>query len=656
MSKLLNTSSRFSRAHSLIHQTRGLSLLGAAGVLIALTLGGCGPEDREKWTWNPFEKKSKATAPDAGTKARRPAPPAPPATASNTPNNNAKPTTDDQKAEQVNRDVGNYASTFPPNNNTAKPREADPRTPAIDDDRALADASSSSPRAQRTSARPSPTPSASPQAPSPTTPSDGMSEELVLIPTGSNTSSQSPSSGGNVVDIHGGSNTGNSAQPPSTTPDSTAIVMTYDGDNRQPTHSNPDPAESTNAAAPEDDAAKNDRPPVLGSVAIEAGTESGTDAPADDGSMKDVEINDTTKITPTPIRPIDMDKPANPTSPTPVKPSSTEIAPPINSTPPPAPKKIIEESKPAPTPDSSEVKPFEDREDTPPPVKPQPVKSEPVKSEPVKPAPIEPKPEDITKPANPPANVTPPTPTPAPIANEVNRPIDTPARQIADMEAIVARQPNNIDQQLKLRMRYLEQGDEFRAVQPTPGMSEDVERTVIAQIKSVIAAKSSDGRAAPEAANKQLVSAETIRAGAVAKADLMVPRVALCTAIRAFGDYTPIEPPTFPAGRNNRVLVYIEVENFMSKQMDDGQYKTILSLRESLLDARGRELWSQQNPPVEDINRQRRRDFFLTTGERPISPKLPPGEYFYKVEVEDLQASKVNSAKTQFKLVAVGKN
>ena len=46
----------------------------------------------------------------------------------------------------------------------------------------------------------------------------------------------------------------------------------------------------------------------------------------------------------------------------------------------------------------------------------------------------------------------------------------------------------------------------------------------------------------------------------------------------------------------------------------------------------------------------------LTTGERPISPKLPPGEYFYKVEVEDLQASKVNSAKTQFKLVAVGKN
>lgn len=629
MSNFLNSSSRPSAARRAGRQTSGLSLLAAAGVLFGGILGGCSQEQRENWTWNPFEKKSKTTAPDAGTKARRPAPPPPPATASNTPQNNAKPTADDQKAEQVNRDVGNYASSFPNKNNT-RPSQTNSRTPAIDDDQSLAEASPP-PRAARTSARPAPSsPSA---APPPTTPTNSMGDELVLMPADSNTSA---ADAGHSTSAH---------------PDSNSIAMASAGDNRQPTHSDPDPIFSSHPATTEDEPEANARPPVLGSVAIEAGADTEAHARVDDNAMRDIEYTDPTGIKPTPIRPIDMDRPVNSSDATPAKPATSEISPPVKSTPPPAAKTVVEQPKPKP--ESSTVEPFEDREDAPPPVKPASVKPQPVS-----PAPIEPKSEDNPKASIPPAIATPPTPTPAPppSANENNRPIESTARQIADLEAIVARQPNNIDQQLKLRMRYLEQGDEARALKPTPGMSEDIERTVINQIKSVIAAKSADGRTAPEAANKQLESAEAIRTGAAAKADLLVPRVALCTAIRAFGDYTPIEPPTFPAGRNNRVLVYIEVENFMSKQTDDGQYKTVLSLRESLLDARGRELWAQQNPPVEDISRQRRRDFFLTTGERPISAKLPPGEYFYKVEVEDMQASKINSAKTQFKLVAVGKN
>jgi len=647
MSKSLNSSTTRNNVRRHHRSYRTPTPLAVTGIMAAAVLVGCSQEQRENWTWNPFEKKSKATAPDAGTKARRPAPPPPPATASNAPNNNAKPTAEDQKAEQVNRDVGNYANSFPQDNSKPKPRESDPRTPAIDDDRPLADATTTPRGAQRTSARPA----AQPTAPSPSGPaSSDTSEDLVLMPTGSANTPVSSTSGGNSSDVHGGTNNTNVAHSAGQT-EPNAIVMT-DSSNPQPpanTHSIPsgtEPDEQT-----EDDNAANGRPPVLGSVQIEGGAESNASTNSDAGTMTPVDDGKNTTITPTPIRPIDTEKPS-----TPIKPASSEISQPVNTAA--APKNPANEPRPRPV--TEEVTPFEDREDVPPAVKPQPVapqqpirpepiKSEPIKQEPnqpapVKPEPIEPKPQDNAKPATPPALVS-----STPAATEAS-----PARQIADMEAIVARQPNNIDQQLKLRMRYLEEGDEARALRPTPGMSEDVQRTVIAQIKSVIAAKSADGRTAPEAANQQLASAEAIRAGAAAKADLLIPKVALCTAIRAFGDYTPYDPPTFPAGASdNKVLVYIEVENFMSRETDDGQFKTVLTLRESLLDARGRELWSMQNPPVEDINRQRRRDFFLITPVRKIPPKLPPGEYFYKVEVEDVQAGKVNSGKTQFKLVTV---
>lgn len=637
MSKSLNLSSGRNLARRQHRSFRTPTLLAITGMMAAAVLVGCSQEQRENWTWNPFEKKSSTTAPDAGTKARRPAPPPPPATASNAPNNNAKPTAEDQKAEQVNRDVGSYTNSFPQDSSRPKPRESDPRTPVIDDDRPLADANPTPRGAQRTSARPASPPASPP--PSAPPPSD-MSEDLVLMPTGSANTPVSSTSGGHSSDTHGGTDNTNVAHSTGQ-PEPNAIVMSHPNNPQPPadTHSIPSGVEPDEPI--EDDNAANGRPPVLGSVQIEGGADSNSAKNSDADTMMPVDDGKNTTITPTPIRPIDTEKPS-----TPVKPASTEISQPIKAATPP--KNPSDDAKPKPV--NEEVTPFEDREEVPPAVKPQPatpqqpIKPEPIKPAPIKSEPIESKPQDTAKPATPPAIVS-----STPIATEAS-----PARQISDLEAIVARQPNNIDQQLKLRMRYLEEGDEARALKPTPGMSEDVQRTVIAQIQSVINAKSSDGRMAPEAANKQLASAEAIRAGAAAKADLLIPKVALCTAIRAFGDYTPYDPPTFPAGANdNKVLVYIEVENFMSRETDDGQFKTVLTLRESLLDARGRELWSMQNPPVEDINRQRRRDFFLITPVRKIPPKLPPGEYFYKVEVEDVQAGKVNSGKTQFKLVTI---
>jgi len=620
-----------------------ISLMALAVAMIGAAFGGCSQEQRDNWTWNPFEDKSKTTPPDAGTKARRPADAT--ATASNEPRTTAKPAADDPKAEQVNCDVDTYTRNFNSDRNASRPRSNDSQTPTIDDDRQLADASAS--RAQRTSARPAParndsartdtrgtqspatgTTSSSPRSSNSNSNSSiDSGDDLVLIPTGSSGSAVStpPVTHSEPAPQYPASSDSSASSYPETPsssnssvqPETTHVAMTTPSTSSQ----TPEPVQNPYITSTEDTEADEpvSRPPVLGSIVIEAGNENES---SDSTNTTDIGDARTSSRPPAPATTNSAQA-----KPTPIADTKPRVEP----------KPTIIEPEPIPPPRSAT--PFEDRDGA------NDTVIEPIRSEP-RPQP---------KPA-----VTPIHPTPTPVrpvvANNAAPAAVGTAKQIADLEAIVARQPNNIDQQLKLRMAYLLEGDETRAVTPTPGMSEDVERTVIAQIQSVIAAKSASGRTAPAAANSQLASAEAIRESAAEKADLMVPRVVLCTAIRAFGDYTPIDPPTFPAGKKNKVLVYIEIDNFLSKEMPDGQYRTELSLRESLLDARGRELWSKQTPQIEDINRQPRRDFFVSTGARAIPPSLPPGEYYYKVEIEDLQANKINSGKTQFRLVSVGRN
>jgi hypothetical protein len=62
-------------------------------------------------------------------------------------------------------------------------------------------------------------------------------------------------------------------------------------------------------------------------------------------------------------------------------------------------------------------------------------------------------------------------------------------------------------------------------------------------------------------------------------------------------------------------------------------------------------MWSKRDENIEDLARQQRRDFYLTIGPIAIPKALPPGEYTLKVEVEDMQAGKLNSSVAEFRIV-----
>lgn len=247
----------------------------------------------------------------------------------------------------------------------------------------------------------------------------------------------------------------------------------------------------------------------------------------------------------------------------------------------------------------------------------------------------------------------PATPTPN-VARSAPEGKDTYKQRIAELETSVAADPNNLEDQFRLRMLYLVDSRDDDALAPTPGMNEELAEIMQAHFRALAAARSETGRDAAQWANRQLESLEDLRELVRSRADLLVPKVVLCTSIDGYGLYEPIEPLEFPAGRRSRAVLYIEVDNYKSEKIESGpqqgMYRTVLTTRQSLLNADGKELWSHTDKNIEDVARERRRDFFLSS-QVPVPDVLAVGEYVLKVEVEDVLAGKINSNSVKFNIV-----
>lgn len=258
-----------------------------------------------------------------------------------------------------------------------------------------------------------------------------------------------------------------------------------------------------------------------------------------------------------------------------------------------------------------------------------------------------------------------PAPAPAEVVRKASEPIkpntppapsapavDTFKEKLATLEARVAKDPGNVEDQFKLRMLYLLDGRDEKALAPIKGADADTQEIVIAHVRALLASRGASQSDPAAWANKQLEALETLRGLVRGKADLRVPSLYICSDIQGFGRYTPIEPLEFKAGEPHTVLVYIEVDNFSTAKTSTGMYRTLLAVRQSLLNKAGEELWSDKGENVEDLSLQQRRDFFLTIGPIQIPRTLSPGEYVLKMEVEDMLAGKINGKSATFRMIA----
>ena len=217
---------------------------------------------------------------------------------------------------------------------------------------------------------------------------------------------------------------------------------------------------------------------------------------------------------------------------------------------------------------------------------------------------------------------------------------------VAWLEARVAESPQDIDARWRLAFQQLALGRSRNVADAWAG----ADPTTVEQMQQVFDLVGALRHAAEDPVNgatQALDTLDQLRLHLADQADLRIPAVEFCTRVSAFGVYDALPDAQLLPFQSNRVIVYLEVDNFLSQHFDDEPWRTLLASRMEVLTADGQSLWTHSEPEIEDLSQRRRRDFFLAQLIT-LPPSLGPGDYVFKVSVEDVQAAKVAEAVRPF--------
>lgn len=211
-------------------------------------------------------------------------------------------------------------------------------------------------------------------------------------------------------------------------------------------------------------------------------------------------------------------------------------------------------------------------------------------------------------------------------------------------------QPKNLAAQLELQLARLLRNEPVPAMADLSALSGE-DRELIAAVSDALAnfrniVRNDANPLGAEKARPFIEMADRIRA----RTDLSVSSVSLCTSVKAFGNYDPIEPVQFIAGNPSWSVFYCEIDGFLSQLNEKQLWESKLSLQLRLYNESGIQLWNAAPETVSDTSRKRRRDFFIAKRIQ-LPSKLAPGPYMLKATVRDLQANRVAESTLQVSII-----
>jgi hypothetical protein len=237
----------------------------------------------------------------------------------------------------------------------------------------------------------------------------------------------------------------------------------------------------------------------------------------------------------------------------------------------------------------------------------------------------------------------------APVANDGQQQL---AEAIRTLEAEVSQNPTTpaeLAQHARLRMLYAAAGRRDDAVRPIPATSPTEQQFLSKELGGLSAWLDAEHTpdAASRAAETQPMLAEALAKLAEA-GPLVVRNLAFCTEVQSYGCMKRFANYDFRP--NQEVLLYAEVENFISEPTANG-YHTALVSSYQVLDGRGQPIAGQTFAATEDLCQNARRDFFI--GYRLRLPSgINPGRYTLRLSIEDLKCRKVGQASIEFSIQA----
>lgn len=206
------------------------------------------------------------------------------------------------------------------------------------------------------------------------------------------------------------------------------------------------------------------------------------------------------------------------------------------------------------------------------------------------------------------------------------------------LSRIIDEGPDALDRVIGLAMTLASDPD------PDAGLDEIAYRAVPEEDRDVIEGLEVFGRELSGAVDPQtgsidrerlLEAIDDLRDQVAQTPTLKLPTATLCTSVDGFGIYEPFRDRRFTAGQAHPVIVYVEVEDFVSEEDERGRWVTDLKQRLLIYPERDPQpVWTGAWSDVTDVVAQKRRDFFV--GQILELPEaLPIGRYRLKVQIHD---------------------
>ena len=127
---------------------------------------------------------------------------------------------------------------------------------------------------------------------------------------------------------------------------------------------------------------------------------------------------------------------------------------------------------------------------------------------------------------------------------------------------------------------------------------------------------------------------------------LELRNLSFCKQVHGFSRYDPVKVPVFTPTQD--VVVYVEVDNFVSKEAEDGEFETGLKASYAIMH-NGQKVSSMDLPVSPQRTRSRRRDYYVAY--RVYMPDdAANGEYQFVLVMEDTKGNKAGTGKLDFKI------
>lgn len=167
------------------------------------------------------------------------------------------------------------------------------------------------------------------------------------------------------------------------------------------------------------------------------------------------------------------------------------------------------------------------------------------------------------------------------------------------------------------------------------------------ELVTALRKQSASGQGLPDAKSLS-ASLEGIRS----EPAVHIRNLKLCRRVSGFGSYDLFDTSAFLAGREQSIVVYVELDQYRSTKGEDDQFHVRLNQEVTLYsESDGLAVWRQPAVEVKDQSFNRRKDFFVVQIIR-LPARLSVGKYRLKVRVTDQADASIDESSVPLQVVA----